>query len=172
MEFIHITSAEDFRAKDIYNSYIQSFPKDERRSEKQFNSLFANGNVKVFSVLKDLQYIGYIIAWELTEFVFIEHFEIFSKFRSQKFGADVIKDLFRDYSKIILESEPETLDETAKRRIEFYKRNGFEIVETNYKQPPYDKEKNPVDLWLLANFQPEKLDWIRDEIYDVVYRCE
>lgn len=169
MEFIQITSADDFRAKEIYNSYISSFPEDERRSESQFNCLFTNGKVKVFSVLNDLQYIGYLIVWELTEFVFIEHFEIFSEFRSQKFGTDVIKDLFRDYSKIILEAEPETLDKDAKRRIEFYRRNGFFVIDENYIQPPYEKEKNPINLWLLANYQPEKLDRIREEIYDVVY---
>ena len=104
MEFIQITSLDDFRSKEIYSSYITSFPEDERRSPEQFSQLFNNEKVKVFSVLNDRKYIGYLIAWELTEFVFIEHFEIFSEFRSQKFGSEVIQKLFRDYSKIILEA--------------------------------------------------------------------
>lgn len=169
MEFIHITSAGDFRAKNIYSSYTTSFPKDERRCESQFQSLFNKEKVKVFSVLNNLQDVGYLIAWELSECVFIEHFEIFSDFRSQKFGTDVIKKLFKDYSKIILESEPETLDENAKRRIDFYRRNGFSIIDENYVQPPYEKEKKPVNLWLMANYQPEKTDRILEEIYDIVY---
>ena len=169
MEFIHITSPDDFRAKEIYSSYINSFPKDERRNREQFSCLFSNKKVKVFSVLNDLKYIGYLIAWELTEFVFIEHFEIFSEFRSQKFGTEVIKKLFRDYSKIILEAEPSNLDDDARRRIDFYKRNGFQIVDESYLQPPYSKDKKPVPLWLLANYQPKKLEHIREEIYDVVY---
>lgn len=169
MEFIRISSATDFRAREIYHSYTQSFPEDERRNESQFHSLFHKEKAKIFSVLDDLKYIGYLIAWELTDAIFIEHFEIFSDFRSQKFGSEVIKKLFTDYSKIILESEPETLDETAKRRIEFYKKNGFKIISQDYVQPPYEERKNPVNLWLMANYQPERTDRILEEIYDVVY---
>ena len=169
MEFIQITSPDDFRAKEIYSSYINSFPEDERRNREQFSRLFTNEKVKVFSVLNDLKYIGYLIAWELTEFVFVEHFEIFSEFRSQKFGSEVIKKLFHDYSKIILEAEPSDWDDDARRRIDFYKRNGFRIVDENYLQPPYSQHKKPVPLWLLANYTPEKLGHMREEIYDVVY---
>lgn len=169
MEFIQITSPDDFRAKEIYQSYISSFPEDERRSESQFNCLFTNAKAKVFSVFNELEYIGYLIGWELTHFVFIEHFEIFSKFRSQKFGTEVIKDLFRDYSKIVLETEPEDLDEDAERRVSFYKKNGFTVVDENYVQPPYEHGKNPVNLWLFANYAPENLDMVREEIFDVVY---
>ena len=169
MEFIQINSAEDFRAKEIYKSYTTSFPEDERRSESQFNCLFTNPKVKVFSVLHNLEYIGYLIGWELSRFVFIEHFEIFSEFRSQKFGSEVIRDLFRDYSKIVLETEPENLNEDAKRRIAFYEKNGFKVIDKEYVQPPYECGKNPINLWLFANYYPDNMEIVREEIFDVVY---
>ena len=170
MEYLQVPTFDDFRAQDIFKSYCETFPDDERRSEKQFRSLFNNPKVKVFSILEDLKNIGYIISWELTNFVFVEHFEIFSEFRSLKYGSEIIGHLFRDYSHIVLEAEPENLDEDSKRRIDFYRKNGFIVIDENYLQPSYDPEKKSVPLWLLANWQPEKTDWIKEEIFDVVYR--
>lgn len=170
LEYLQVHASDDFRATQIFKSYCETFPEDERRSQEQFQSLFSYPNVKVISVLKDLKSIGYLIVWELSNSVFVEHFEIFSEYRSLKFGSEIISDLFRDYSHIILEAEPETLNIDAQRRIDFYKRNGFTIIDKQYLQPSYGEGKSPLKLWLLANWQPEKLDWIKEEIYDIVYR--
>jgi ribosomal protein S18 acetylase RimI-like enzyme len=169
MEYLHVPSADDFRSKEIYRSYCETFPADERRGETKFRHLFNNPKVKVLTVLDGLNNVGYLITWELTNFVFIEHFEIFSQFRSQKFGSEIIAHLFKNYSHIVLEAEPEDLDEDARRRIEFYRKNGFSVIDDTYMQPGYEPGKNPLHLWLLANWNPEKTDWIREEIYDVVY---
>lgn len=170
MEYLQVTTFEDFRAHEIYESYCATFPEDERRNEDQFRTLFSNPKVKIFSVLHELKNIGYIISWELTNFVFIEHFEIFSEFRSMKFGSEIIAHLYKNHSHIVLESERANLDETAKRRIAFYEKNGFAIIDETYMQPAYDAGKKSLNLWLLANWKPEKTDWIKEEIYDVVYR--
>ena len=169
MEYLQVSTADDFRADYIYKSYCSSFPEDERRSQDQFRQLFSNPKVKVHTILNDLDNIGYLICWELTDFVFIEHFEIFSEFRSLKFGSDMLSHLYRTYSHIVLEAEPQHLNEDAARRIAFYKRNGFSVIDESYVQPCYEAGKNPLNLWLLANWQPEKTDWIKEEIYDVVY---
>lgn len=170
MEFIQITDPEDFRGKEIYQSYCSTFCEEERRSGKQFRRLFSNPHVKVWSVLHDLQNIGYLISWEMTGFIFVEHFEIFAPFRSMNHGSEIITKLFKEYTHIVLEAEPETQDHNAKRRISFYRRNGFCIIDETYMQPSYGEGKNPLNLWLLANWKPEKTDWIKEEIYDIVYR--
>lgn len=169
MEHLQITSFEDFRAVEIFRSYCETFPEDERRSEKQFRSLFTNPKVKVFSVLKELKNIGYLVSWELTNFVFIEHFEIFSEFRSLKYGSEIIGDLFKNYSHIVLEAEQENHGEDAKRRIAFYERNGFTVIDENYVQPCYEAGKNELKLLLFANWKQENIQLIKEEIYDVVY---
>ncbi|WP_228438135.1 GNAT family N-acetyltransferase [Chryseobacterium sp. 6424] len=169
MEYLRIPSFDDFRAQQIFKSYSDTFPVDERRSEAQFRALFQHPKVKVLSVLKDLDYIGYLIVWELTHFVFIEHFEIFSDFRSMKYGSEIIGDLFKQYSHIVLEAEPADLDDTAQRRILFYERNGFKVIDQNYVQPCYEVGKQPLNLWLMANWQPTNIEWIKEEIYDIVY---
>ncbi len=170
MEFIQVTSPEDFRTVEIYSSYCTTFPECERRSEVQFQDLFSRNNVKIYAVLDELKTVGYLIIWELSTGVFVEHFEIFSQFRSQKYGSEIISKLFRDYSNIILEAEPDDLNEDSKRRIDFYRRNGFDVIDEHYVQPSYAEGKQSLNLWLLCNWKPENVLRIKEEIYDTVYR--
>lgn len=169
MEYLPIPSYDDFRVPPIYQSYTSSFPEDERRSETQFRELFHHPIVKVYSVQDQANNIGYLIIWELSGFVFVEHFEVFQPFRSKKYGSVIIGHLFKNHPKIVLEAEPEQHDELAKRRIGFYQRNGFGVIDTQYIQPPYGAGKNPLNLWLLATWNPENITKIKEEIYDVVY---
>lgn len=169
MEFIHLTDSEDFRAGAILEAYNSTFPENERRDAAQFNKLFNHSHAKIFCILNELECIGYVVVWELSNFTFLEHFEVYEKFRNQNFGAKILSLLFEKYGKLVLEAEPETESETAKRRIDFYKRNCYNVIDENYVQPSYGEGKSPLNLWLLANWQPGKTDWIKEEIYDVVY---
>lgn len=169
MEFIEVSKIDSFRTDKIYQSYCKTFPEDERRNENQFRMLFSNPKVRFYMVLDELDDVGYLILWELTSFVFVEHFEIFSEFRSRKYGTEIIQYLCRNYTHIILEAEPESVSDDAKRRISFYTKNGFTVIDETYVQPCYEPGKNPLNLWLLANWQPEKTSLILDELYDVVY---
>lgn len=170
MEFICITSPEDYRFIDIYSSYTTSFPENERRNENQFKQLFSKPEVNISSIFHENENIGYLVIWELSHFTFVEHFEVFERFRNKKYGSEVISHLFQEYPKIVLEIEPETLDDLAKRRYHFYQRNSFSIIDENYIQPSYGDGKPSLELWLLSNFPTENTLQIREEIYDVVYK--
>lgn len=169
MEFLQITSSEDHQIKDIYYSYSTTFPEDERRDWDQFVKLFTNPHVKIISVLHESKAIGYLIFWELSNYIFVEHFEVFEEFRSQKLGSHITGYLFKNYPRIILEIEPAHLGEDAQRRYSFYQKNGFSLIEEMYVQPSYGEGKQPLDLWLLANYSPEDLKKVKEEIYDIVY---
>lgn len=169
MEFLQITSPDDYRVQEIYNSYCKTFPEDERRDWEKLITLFSNPKAKIISVLHDSKNIGYLILWELSNYTFVEHFEVFEEFRSQKLGSHITKYLFENYPRIILEIEPEHLNENAARRYAFYQRNGFRLIDEMYVQPSYGKGKKPLDLWLLSNYTPENVIEIKDEIYDIVY---
>ncbi|MBK1894224.1 GNAT family N-acetyltransferase [Chryseobacterium paridis] len=169
MEFLQITSPEDHRIKQIYDSYSTTFPPEEQRDWNQFVQLFTHPNAKVISVLNESKAIGYLIFWELSTFIFVEHFEVFAEFRSQKLGSHITGYLFKNYQKIILEIEPAHLGEDAQRRYSFYQKNGFSLVDDLYIQPSYGEGKPPLDLWLLANYSPENLKEVKEEIYDIVY---
>lgn len=169
MEFLQITSPEDYRIRQIFDSYSSTFPEDERRGWYKFVQLFVHPKVKVLSVLNSAENIGYLIIWELSNYVFVEHFEVFSEFRNQKLGSHITNYLFKNYPRIILEIEPESLNDDSKRRFSFYQRNGFNLIDEMYIQPSYGEGKKSLKLWLLANYHPENVKELKDEIYDIVY---
>jgi ribosomal protein S18 acetylase RimI-like enzyme len=169
MEFLQITSPEDYRFQEIYNSYCSAFTEDERRDRDKLALLFSNPKVKIISVLHETKNIGYLIIWELSTYNFVEHFEVFKEFRNQKLGSHITQYLFENHPRIILEIEPGNLGEDAKRRYSFYQKNGFSLIDEMYVQPSYGKGKKPLNLWLLANYTPENLQEVKDEIYDIVY---
>lgn len=153
----------------IFNIYAETFPEEERRNKEQFLDLSENPNVYIFSIKNDEIAIGYCIFWQLTDFYFLEHFEVFQEFRNQNFGSEILENLKEKFEKIVLESEPEHLNETAKRRISFYKKNGFTVIDETYVQPSYGDGKPSVNLWLLSNFEVEDLDVMKKNIFEIVY---
>lgn len=169
MEFSPITSAEDHRVQEIYTSYTTTFPIDEQRNKGQFLDLFSNPKVRFMSVVHESETIGYLILWELSSFVFVEHFEVFEAFRSKKLGSHIMNHLLENYPRIILEIEPAELNEDAKRRYSFYQRNRFELIDTTYIQPSYGDGKQSLNLWLLANYSPENVEELKSEICTTVY---
>lgn len=169
MEFLQITSSEDHRVEQIYSSYTSTFPIDEQRDKEQFTDLFSNPKVRIMSAVHDSETIGYLILWELSSFVFVEHFEVFETFRSKKLGSHIIGHLLATYPKVILEIEPEDLGEDAKRRYSFYQRNSFSLIDSTHIQPSYGEGKQPLHLWLLANYSPENVEEIKHEICTTVY---
>ena len=169
MKFKAILNFKEFQAESIFKAYCNTFPENERRSEMQFRNLFEEEKVSVFSILNYSNFIGYFIIWELKDCVFLEHFEIFKEFRSQNLGSKVLRKLSENYTKIVLETEPENFSEIAAKRIQFYIRNGFQEISNSYIQPSYGDGKTSLELLLFANFQPESLEKIIGNIYKVVY---
>ncbi|PKF72378.1 GNAT family N-acetyltransferase [Chryseobacterium sp. PMSZPI] len=169
MEFLPITSREDSRVQEIYTSYTGTFPIDEQRDKEQFLDLFSNPKVKMMSVEHEAEAIGYLILWELSSFVFVEHFEVFETFRSKKLGSHIVGHLLENYPSVILEIEPADLSEDAQRRYSFYQRNNFSLIDTTYIQPSYGEGKQSLNLWLLANYSPENVEELKNEICDIVY---
>lgn len=153
----------------IFYRYEKTFPEEERRSKDQFLDLAENPGAFVYSINHEDENIGYCVIWELQEFYFLEHFEVFEEFRNQKFGEKILESLQEKFEKLILETEPDSLSETAERRLRFYERNGFSVIEKNYLQPSYGEGKYTVNLFLMANFQPENLETLVQEIYSTVY---
>ena len=137
--------------QQIFQSYISSFPEDERRDENDFWAIFNNPNAQVLSISENKQPIGYLILWQVLDFIFIEHFEVFENFRGKSLGSKILNDI-------------------AERRVKFYQRNHFEILDKNYIQPSYGIGKNPLNLWLMGTFTPKNMEKYIHEIYKIVYQ--
>jgi hypothetical protein len=73
-----------------------------------------------------------------------------------------------------LETELPT-DEISKRRIAFYERKGFRLLDPGYKQPPYHIGGVPIPMYLMlaGTLSPgDHLDRIKHILYKEVYHIE
>ena len=170
MEFHTLNDFEDYRVTQILEGYTTSFPEEERRNNEQFKALFKNPLVKVDAVWENDEYKAYVITWTLSQGLYLEHFEVYQKYRSQNLGAKILNALQQQHSQIILESEPHHLNEKAVRRLNFYQRNGFTIIDEAYVQPSYGDGKPSVELFLLSTTATDNLKLLKEEIWDTVYR--
>ncbi|MDY3528238.1 GNAT family N-acetyltransferase [Riemerella anatipestifer] len=158
------------KLQEIYQSYINTFPKDERRDEADFWALARKEFSPIREIKRGEDSVGYIIVWDLSLCLFVEHFEIYTSFRNQNLGSQVLDYLKNKFPLVILELEPDSLGELASRRLNFYQRNGFVILDKNYIQPAYSKEKMPVNMYLLGTDTPDDLLLVVERIRDIVYK--
>ena len=156
-------------ALSIWESYSRCFPEEERRDRQQFEELFLHPHVSVYSISQANKPIGYIVIWQLQEAIFLEHFEVFEDYRGLNLGSLILKEIQQRFATIILETEPSTLSELANRRVNFYIRNGFIIVDEAYMQPSYGNGKPSIPLYLMANKPIDHLENLIHEIYTLVY---
>ncbi len=160
----------------IEKLYIESFPRNERRpilgmhhlleDESRFNLFLLETN--------DNTRIGFITYWDLDTFIFIDHFAISSEQRNGGYGQKAIKELIKQTSlPLIGEIELPTVSELASRRVEFYKKQGFQIWDLPYEQPPYEEGFDPIPMLTITyrnlNF-PSNFEVVRHTIYSEVYK--
>ncbi len=165
---------EDF--DEIYNIMEYSFPADERRGYEGQKALFCDKSYRVYALKNQIgDLIAFITVYEFEKFTFAEHFAVAKEYRNCGIGSEVLSLLKnRVKSPICLEVElPET--DMAKRRIEFYKRNGFYYNEYDYIQPAYSKDKSPVPLKIMTTereITEAEFESMRDVLYSRVYFVE
>lgn len=161
--------------------YIQSFPEDERRD---FSSIYKilkeEKGVFDFFVIIDDEYqngpIGILSYWNFKKYIYIEHIAIEESFRGNGYGSIVFEMLSNIIQvPIILEVEPPDND-YSKQRIKFYKGLNFTLIDKEYIQPPYSKDKNYIELKLMTNdislFNIISFDDIVKELYYRVYKVK
>lgn len=168
MHFRDLKNAPKEEWEFIYSQYRLTFPIDEQRNEQQFYALFENEHTRIFGIYRNDNAMGYFVTWPMSNFLFVEFFEIYQIFRSSGIGARALEILKNQYNVLVLETEPPTMGAIAKKRIEFYERSGFQIADQDYMQPAYDATKKSINLYLMAT-NAINLDAVKTEIYSKVY---
>jgi len=130
--------------KEAWKIYESSFPSDERRTLELQKELIKNKQYNFFIVTKDKVLVAIITDWNFGDFLFVEHLAVKEDLKGKGIGTKLLKEyLSKNKQKIVLEVErPET--EIATKRIKFYEKIGFNLNDSDYIQPPYGKDKNPV----------------------------
>lgn len=152
INLIDVKPSDQNLLEKIKETYIDSFPEEERRDYDKLIDLFKHNNTMHIYVCQTatLEYTGFITCWRFKKFSFIEHFAINSEARNGGIGSLFLKEVLRIQDKpIILEAE-EPLNDLCKRRIAFYERNGFVQGNVPYFQPPYRKGDPTIPMVLMS----------------------
>lgn len=140
-------SAEEF-VRELYNS---AFPEDERRDFSLVSQTVKDTSLDFFLIRNEKQQLaGFISLWDFETFVYIEHFATCEAFRGQGIGAKVMQRLRNTITKPIIFEVELPDNPLAKRRIDFYKRCGFDVLPYPYTQPPYDKDKHSIPMLIMT----------------------
>lgn len=131
---------------------VEAFPKEERRDLPELRSLTRHeARFHNQLIADDGTPVGLITHWDLGRFCYIEHFAIHPAMRNGGYGRQVLEWMQARLDRpIVLEAEP-PVEEMARRRIAFYRRQGFTLWQSEYLQPPYRPGDNPLPLCLMVH---------------------
>ena len=159
----------DFPA--LYELIKDSFPPDEYRPYEAQRLLL---NDPRYTLWTNADRTALISVWQFPDFAFIEHFAVSPKCRGQGLGTKILAEILSSLScPVCLEAElPET--NLARRRLDFYRRNGFSVNPFPYLQPAYAPDRNPVPMTILstAPLSQDQFEYLRSMLYQEVYHSE
>lgn len=147
-----ITSPEDADFKKLAELYTEAFPPEERRNIPQLEKLLQQQPDMYYNAIEcDGQLAGLFVYWNFQDFWYLEHLAVYADMRNKKIGQQVL-DFVRDNlpGSRLLEVEPAE-EEMAVRRIGYYQRNGYKILDREYVQPSYDGIRPSLPLWIMGN---------------------
>ncbi len=136
IDVIEITIKE-FK-ENVYNEYIKLFPKEEQRELRKIEDTYKKGIEKFYKITLENQTIGFFMLERLNNNYpfYLDYFAIYSEFQSKGYGTKAIQillDKIIGNNGLIAEIEKEDIkNSNTIRRFEFYKRLGFEKVESEY----------------------------------------
>ena len=176
MEIIQIKSADDEYIHSLMPLYQEAFPENQRHTEEDFKALLGSEpDFYCNAVLMNDNFVGFFNYWDFDWFIYAEHFAILEAIRGNKLGEKVMN-MMKPQSDIPMVFEVELPDEEmAARRIEFYRRLGYEVVPVDYQQPPYNRNGYYQPLFLMTDqvdFVIENFEKIKSTIYRRVYKVE
>ncbi|TWV15506.1 GNAT family N-acetyltransferase [Bacteroidaceae bacterium HV4-6-C5C] len=168
-----ITQTQGSSYEYIERLIIESFPAEEYRELDELRDYTRTKSIFYNNLIIDRQNpVGMVSYWTFDRFYYIEHFAIDPKQRNEGYGKQAISHLKDIFDRpIVLEVEPPTL-EISKRRIGFYKRQGFTLWDTPYQQPPYrlDGDFLPMQLMVSGMLSCEKdYPGVKTCLYNNVY---
>lgn len=168
---LKLLNKQDFG--QLYHILVESFPPEELRSKQEHAALLDHPDYRVWAYYGGQQLQGFLTVWSLRDFAFIEHFAVRAECRNSGLGSKLLQALSQKLGKrLCLEAElPET--DLAKRRLDFYRRNGFAVNEYPYLQPALEAGKSPVPLYILTtdgSVSKEEFKTLVTDIYKTVYK--
>lgn len=149
------TDSRDYAA--IESLLVQAFPESERRDlEAQAHNVDSvNVPMTCYAAycMDSDDFAGFVTVWMVDGYRYVEHLATSESVRNGGVGGAIIDAVVAMSPElpVVLEVEPEALDEMARRRIGFYERHGFSLWRSrDYMQPPYRLGGESVRLMIMA----------------------
>lgn len=173
--------AGDVIPAEIKELYMTAFPPEERRPWADIEArVAADPAFNLFLLYHDDECAGFITIWTLPGYTYVEHFAIFDEMRGKGLGSLTITalldpDMRRSLNlsadaPLVLEVEPAEFSEQARKRIDFYRRCGMNILQDfRYIQPPYHEGFPEVELKLMASRPIEAPEELTRTLHTLIY---
>lgn len=158
--------------ESVYIIMESSFPINEIRSRHGQYELLKKENYSLYIKKEQGKIIGFISVWDLGDFNFIEHFAIDKNYRNKGVGSKMLKQVIdSSKKKVVLEVEP-IINETTKKRVDFYTSNGMFYHDFYYEQPALEKERERVELKIMSTTLLTEQDFnkVKEILYKKVYK--
>ncbi|MFC4665498.1 GNAT family N-acetyltransferase [Falsiporphyromonas endometrii] len=178
MRFLRI-NAQDPKSLQLADSlmrplYLSAFPRVERRPWDELVDLIAKQPAfRAHIIYIEDKPVGFFNYWEFPSgIIYGEHLAIYPENRQKGLGTlflEKLKDMGGD--RMIFEVEIPN-NPLAKRRINFYERNGFVLLDNMYWQPPYHDDLKPFEMKLMCSTEIKdtiNVDKAISELYQLVY---
>lgn len=140
--------------------YETAFPPEERRPSEMMPP---SDPAFHFYAIGDS---GLLTTWEFPGVTYVEHFAVYPETRGQGVGGKALGEL---QGAVILEVEPPEQSPEAARRVRFYERNGFRLLDVDYMQPSYAPGLPSIPLRLMLRGEADVDEAVR-LIHSRVYR--
>ena len=157
-----------------YELLCSSFPIDERRERQAQKAVLHHPRYRMYGLEDWKGLAGLLCLWDFEPFLFLEHYAVRPDLRNQGLGSRLLGELKAAVSKpVCLEAELEESGALARRRIGFYRRNGFFVNPYPYEQPAYATGKAAIPMRILSYPEPldaERFERVREVLYQSVYQ--
>lgn len=132
-------SYKDFK-KEIYQYYLELFPKDERKTLRDLKLEYKKGILKFVKIIDENTTVGFLIyeTLENNPLILLDYFAIYPEYQNKKYGTkaiEVFKTFFSNYDGVYGEVEKKGLgendleNEKRARRIKFWESLGFRFID-------------------------------------------
>jgi ribosomal protein S18 acetylase RimI-like enzyme len=156
-------------AERIREIYENSFPEDERRDFTSLSDLLVNNEDIHISLFAENGLVNaFIIYWNFTDFIYIEHFAVDRKFRGQGWGTKIMQAFMNNVQTPIVMEVELPHDDISRKRIAFYERLSFAAFPQPYVQPSYGEGKREVEMRLMR-FGQIDFEYVKSTLYAKVY---
>ena len=128
MRIGRITNSSDLEAQELIALHSETFPKYERFQETPLlaNMIDNEQSMRFNAIYENDVLVGFFIYWDLEDSFYIHFIAVFPEMRNYKIGQKILDWISENlHQPVFLESEI-PYDEMTSRRLNFYKRNGFQ----------------------------------------------